>query len=220
MFSAGGSSVNAQVVAYNGQSDGLFRAAVVQSGSPSSLWGVADSAAYQNTWDTLLANTSCSSTANQSTSAQLECVRGLDAGTFRNVTTGTTGATYDGKFLAQKSALVNYQNGQWAKVPFIVGACTDEGRSFSKLGANTTEQLKTSFATVPNATVDELISYCEVTTYDPCTFLADCIPRKTLMIRFWDVPLTLAHFSCRRFRTDCLAHQVHSTSKFALLGVT
>jgi len=155
--SAGGSSVYAHVFAYGGRDDGLFHQAIVESaGAPS--YPAADSAAFQSTYDALLANTTCSSTIEASVQDQLECIRGLDVGVFRNATaTGRTGAVRDGSFLPETGAVSAFQQGKWIKVPFIVGSNTDEGQSFASLGANTTEERRRTFASLSDEDYENLI---------------------------------------------------------------
>ncbi|RSL59014.1 hypothetical protein CEP54_007523 [Fusarium duplospermum] len=118
--SAGAASVGAQILVYNGRDDGLFRAAIMESGTPLALL--------------LLEKTGCDT---------VKCLRGLpfkDLNAALNTTALSGGWTpkIDGDFVAQHSSK-QLADGHFVKVPIIVGATTDEGTSFSPKGINTTE---------------------------------------------------------------------------------
>ncbi|KAE9395822.1 alpha/beta-hydrolase [Gymnopus androsaceus JB14] len=124
-----GSSINAHIVAYGGRVDKLFNQAIIESGTGLAPWGIPTSAAYHATCDSLIVNTSCSSTANSSDSAQLACLRALPIDEFRMVSNGTTGL---------QLGSTSYEQAEWVKVAFLIGSNSDEGRSFATLRANTT----------------------------------------------------------------------------------
>ncbi|KAM0548410.1 hypothetical protein ACHAPJ_009896 [Fusarium lateritium] len=130
--SAGAASVGAHILAYNGRDDNLFRGAMLQSGAPLALG--AQSNLSEKLYDLLLKNTSCSS---------LECLRSLPFATLNKAlnSTALSGWTpkIDGDFVTRHSSQ-QLADGAFVKVPIIVGATTDEGTSFSKMGINTTAQ--------------------------------------------------------------------------------
>lgn len=165
--SAGGRSIHAHILAYGGRDDGLFSQAVIQSGGPSGKYDDPAAPNFQATYDALISNTTCSSTANASFDEQVECIRGLDIDTYRRVTAaGSTGTVRDGSFVQGKSAFENYSSGRYVKVPMLVGANTDEGVSFGSFGANTTEEVVDTFT---STTVSEDVArgLAEVYPEDP-----------------------------------------------------
>lgn len=156
--SAGGFSVIAQVVAFGGKSDGLFKRAIVQSGGGLNAYPDPGSGAYQQNYDNLLGNSSCSSTKSSSASAQLDCIRQLPVDEFRRLSNGTTGLTYDGNFFRDQNSIVSFEKGAYAKVPFFITSNTDEGVSFGPKGANTTEQARALISSqVPAQDVDNIL---------------------------------------------------------------
>ncbi|RKK36027.1 hypothetical protein BFJ66_g13698 [Fusarium oxysporum f. sp. cepae] len=130
--SAGAASVGAQILAYNGRDDKLFRSAILQSGAPISLASQSDLS--EDLYNLLLKNTSCSS---------LECLRSLPFVDLNKALNSTALSGWnpkiDGDFVARHSSQ-QLKDGAFVKVPIIVGATTDEGTSFSKLRINTTAQ--------------------------------------------------------------------------------
>ncbi|CEF76183.1 hypothetical protein FGSG_10713 [Fusarium graminearum PH-1] len=130
--SAGAASVGAQILAYNGRDDKLFRSAILQSGAPISLASQSDLS--EDLYKLLLKNTSCSS---------LECLRSLPFVDLNKALNSTAFSGWnpkiDGDFVARHSSQ-QLRDGAFVKVPIIIGATTDEGTSFSKLGINTTAQ--------------------------------------------------------------------------------
>ncbi|CAK5270089.1 unnamed protein product [Mycena citricolor] len=146
--SAGSNSVHTQIVAYGGRDDKLFTQAIPQSGSGSRFPQPTD-AGLQATFTALLGNTTCASTLNGTAAAQLACVRGLPVDAFRNHSVGTTGIVRDGDFIQTPSVYQSYKTGKWVKVAFLTGSNTDEGRSFARLGANTTADAYNNLTVVP-----------------------------------------------------------------------
>ncbi|KAJ4009873.1 hypothetical protein NW752_009047 [Fusarium irregulare] len=130
--SAGAASVGAQILAYNGRDDKLFRSAILQSGAPISLASQSDLS--EDLYKLLLKNTSCTS---------LECLRSLPFVDLDKALNSTALSGWnpkiDGDFVARHGSQ-QLQDGAFVKVPIIVGATTDEGTSFSKTGINTTAQ--------------------------------------------------------------------------------
>ncbi|KAH8917913.1 alpha/beta-hydrolase [Atractiella rhizophila] len=161
--SSGGASVWAQVHAYGGNNNGLFRAGIVESIGFLTLRS-ADYAPYQASFDALLLNSTCANTINSTASEQLQCLR-------HNVTahdlitavqTWATGTMIDGDFLPYGSSTVKaVPAGKVAKVPILVGCNTDEGASFGRKGTNTTDDvrvaLQTSYPTMSNDSISTLL---------------------------------------------------------------
>ncbi|KAH6889677.1 Alpha/Beta hydrolase protein, partial [Thelonectria olida] len=133
--SAGGASVGAQILAFNGRNDHLFRGAVMESGGPVALNG--ESALSDELYGSLLKQTGC-----DTTSGALGCLRKLPFESLNAVinTTALSGSWWpkiDGDFVARHSS-EQLADGSFVKVPIIVGANTDEGTSFAPKGINTT----------------------------------------------------------------------------------
>lgn len=151
---AGGRSVVSHLTAYNGRDDKLFNKAIIQSGGGFNTLDQPDSAPYEANFQSLLANTSCFSTKG-SWAAELACIRSLSIDEFRQYSNGTTGLTRDNDIFQTKSPVVSFTTGKYVKGPILIGSNTDEGRSFSTGGANTTEEAKALFG-APDQYLDGL----------------------------------------------------------------
>ncbi|PSR76556.1 Alpha/Beta hydrolase protein [Coniella lustricola] len=133
--SAGAESVFAQVMAYDGRDDGLFRAAVAESGFGGTLaryaGGFNATAAMQDTYNLLVSNTSCAATAN--TSASLDCLRALPLSELNAALNGTAAGPWppmlDGDLIADYPHNV-LARGQFPRIPVLIGCNTDEGTAF------------------------------------------------------------------------------------------
>ncbi|KAJ7836724.1 Alpha/Beta hydrolase protein [Mycena leptocephala] len=73
-LSAGATSVHTQIIAYAGRDDKLFNQAIAESGTNGGNFSLPDSVDFQATYNDLIANTTCSSTANSSAAVQLSCL--------------------------------------------------------------------------------------------------------------------------------------------------
>lgn len=145
---AGGRSVVSHQTAYGGRDDGLFNKFIIESGGGFNIIDPPDTASYEANFQSLVVNTTCSGTKG-SWSAELECIRGLSIDEFRQNSNGTTGLTRDNDIFQVKSPVVSYTTGKYVKGPTLIGSNTDEGRSFSTGGANTTEEAKALFGAPP-----------------------------------------------------------------------
>ncbi|PQE23748.1 carboxylesterase family protein [Rutstroemia sp. NJR-2017a BBW] len=147
--SAGAQSVGAQLLAYNGRDDKLFRAAIAESGGPGIAWfptlfvHTYNSSAYQTLYQTLVSNTSCASTLN-TTTGSLPCLRTLpfsELNSALNTSTDGLGPFFpviDHDFVHTYPS-VQLHAGNFVHVPFLIGTNTDEGTSFgSGYGPNGT----------------------------------------------------------------------------------
>ncbi|KAG6004398.1 hypothetical protein E4U21_001118 [Claviceps maximensis] len=131
--SSGAESVSAQVLAYNGQHDGLFRAAIGQSGFggllPRLAGGFNATGLQQTTFDNLVRSVpNCAGFV--STPAALDCLRSADFAQL-NESIGKSPEhnwppVLDGTFLNDYGAR-QIEKGEFARVPILVGSNTDEG---------------------------------------------------------------------------------------------
>ncbi|KAK2007572.1 carboxylesterase [Colletotrichum eremochloae] len=142
--SAGARSVATQMLAYGGRDDGLYRAAILQSGTGLDTdFGEVETAAtaattWQDYYDAIVDKVNCTSAAST-----LACLRGVPAWDLSDVINATAspafGSVADGEFLvAARHELVN--EGRFTRVPLLIGTNTDEGTQFGVKGVNTTEQ--------------------------------------------------------------------------------
>ncbi|KAF7348663.1 Carboxylic ester hydrolase [Mycena venus] len=155
---AGATSVHTQIIAYAGRDDKLFNQAIAESGTNGGNFSLPTATDLQATYNGLIANTSCSSTASSSEAAQLSCLRSLPINEFRQNSVGSTDIVFDGDFINVPGTFEAYKTGKWVKVAFIVGSNTDEGRSFSPTGANTTADVKANIASsVPAQFIDPIL---------------------------------------------------------------
>ncbi|KAJ7639985.1 alpha/beta-hydrolase [Mycena polygramma] len=143
---AGGFSILAQITAYSGRDDKLFARAIVESGTIGVSYSHPTDPAFQSTYDSIIANTDCSATANSSTSIQLACIRALPIEQFRQVSLGVIQPVIDGDIVDVPSPLAAIRAGNWTRIPLLVGSNTDEGQSFAPSGANTTADVEAFIA--------------------------------------------------------------------------
>ncbi|KIJ19261.1 hypothetical protein PAXINDRAFT_167028 [Paxillus involutus ATCC 200175] len=167
--SAGAASVGLQMVANDGNSDGLFRAAFMQSGSPTPIGNILGGQKY---YDALVSETGCSSASDT-----LQCLRQVPYETLVDAMNQSPSLfSYqslimawqpraDGVFLTDDPQKLVLQ-GLVADVPFVTGDCDDEGTlfSFTTLNVTTDTQFEEYFQTywfptVPSATIKEIMQY-------------------------------------------------------------
>lgn len=119
-----------------GRDDGLFRAAIAESGGPGSTFFIAsipgfiESTAPQKNYDALVANTSCA--PKLGTSSSLDCLRSLPYNELNATLAASTGMfspVYDGDYIADYPSS-QLRDGRFVKVPLLIGSNTDEGTSF------------------------------------------------------------------------------------------
>ncbi|EMD60834.1 hypothetical protein COCSADRAFT_192686 [Bipolaris sorokiniana ND90Pr] len=180
--SAGGASVGIHLTAYGGRDDHLFRAAIMQSGSPINYGSLLDPAVSSAAkYDELTRRTNC----NVATSP-LECLRSLPteqlnaainiSSPILNVTDFRPSLDYD---LIQKPTSLQLEAGEFVHVPIIIGTTSDEGASFSPFPVNSTEDLRTFIRAtgVPaNLTEQLLIAYPDDLSVNVIASLGDARP--------------------------------------------
>lgn len=108
------------MMAYGGRDDRLFRAGILESGGAFPLTS-ANTSSFQDTFDGLITNTSCSSFADAPPTEQLDCIRKLPIKTLLSSVGPNTGQSIDGSF-TQTSIHFALQAEKYVKVPTIVGS--------------------------------------------------------------------------------------------------
>ncbi|KAL3460501.1 Alpha/Beta hydrolase protein [Aspergillus heterothallicus] len=157
--SAGAYSVGAHLVANNGDNEGLFRAAIMESGNAvGPPWNGTDW--HQPMYDRIVEEAGCSNSSDT-----LQCLREVPFEELYAVAYEGLEwfAAIDGTFI-QEYPQISITKERIVKVPILLGTNTDEGVSFGTTGVNTDEdcvaQLTTSkrwVLTEDQAT--ELITY-------------------------------------------------------------
>ncbi|KAK3673249.1 hypothetical protein LTR78_006794 [Recurvomyces mirabilis] len=144
--SSGGTSVGAQLLAYNGRNDKLFSGAITESGAPVSLGPDITVAS----WDPVIANISKAVGCDNSSDV-LACFRSVDSAKMNAAinSTANRGARYgplidtsgghQGDFIVGH-AVTQMEAGKFVHVPWIIGHNTDEGAGFGAGNINTTQQ--------------------------------------------------------------------------------
>ncbi|KAJ7480554.1 carotenoid ester lipase precursor [Mycena latifolia] len=139
--SAGAISVSLQMLANGGNTEGLFRAGFMQSGSPIPVGPIENGQQY---YDAIVAKTGCSGAADT-----LACLRTVPYATLLAAQNASPGIfSYqslvlawlpraDGTFLSDNPQRL-VQQGKVANIPFVTGDCDDEGTLFSLSTTNIT----------------------------------------------------------------------------------
>ncbi|CAO2658283.1 Nn.00g060060.m01.CDS01 [Neocucurbitaria sp. VM-36] len=140
--SCGAEALSAQILAYNGRDDGLFRAAIGESGfgvriPRGSPGGLNSTAADQKLFDRLVQNTSCAGTVG--TSDAIPCLRNApfeEINRAVNVTgIGPWAPVMDGDFI-QDYPTNQFRDGRFVQVPILIGSNSDEGAYFRGIKGN------------------------------------------------------------------------------------
>ena len=133
-----------QLTAYRGRDDHLFRAAILQSGSPIFYSAQRGRNASQVAFNTVVSQVGCSSSPDK-----IQCLRNTPFATLNATMNGTLSAT--GIFtpvtdndLIQDYSSLQLSRGEFVKVPIVIGTNSDEGASFAPYGINTTAQFQAS----------------------------------------------------------------------------
>ncbi|KAF7595633.1 hypothetical protein BBP40_005381 [Aspergillus hancockii] len=133
--SAGAYSVGAHLIANDGNNEGLFRAAIMESGNANGPpWNGTEW--YQPMYDRIVNKTSCSASSDT-----LQCLRDIPYETlYDSAYEGLEWfATIDGTFIKEYPQ-ISIAQGKIAKVPILLGANTDEGTSLGTTGTDTDEE--------------------------------------------------------------------------------
>ncbi|KAI0059491.1 alpha beta-hydrolase [Artomyces pyxidatus] len=139
--SAGAASVGLHMITNGGNTEGLFRAAFMQSGSPGSAGTLAEGQPY---YDALVADVGCSHAPDT-----LQCLReaplqNLTVAINKSPNTDSYQSVniawsprVDGVFLKDSPQQLVLK-GSVADIPFVTGDCDDEGTAFSLASVNLT----------------------------------------------------------------------------------
>lgn len=142
--SAGATSIGLQMTAYDGDCKDLFRAAILESGSPSDTLPTPPPTwpAYQAAWDAVVAGIGCTGNANV-----FSCVQAAPFELLTAVVLGVAAHSplpssvwpwqpvVDGKFVKDFPSKLTAA-GNFAKVPMIMGFTTDEVTYVIPIGLN------------------------------------------------------------------------------------
>ncbi|KAF8992728.1 Alpha/Beta hydrolase protein [Cyathus striatus] len=161
--SAGAISVALQLVINDGDNEGMFRAAVMESGATIPLNSIAD---QQPVYDQLVSDTGCGRSQDTFT-----CLRSAPFDTPMAAVNNTPGLysyrglqpeyqpSIDGELIT-RSPITSLRNGLYAKVPVINGAVDDEGTFFAigSINVTTDDEFRDYVSTVflPGITDDQL----------------------------------------------------------------
>lgn len=140
--SAGAQSIAYQLFSYDGRDDGLYRAAILESGGPTGAQ-VQNLAYYTSPVENLTRTVGCWGAADQ-----LACLRGLSQDElFAAQPSQVWNPLIDGDFLTGYPSQL-MPGGNFVKVPLLTGANTDEGINFrpSSPKPETAEDLEYAFA--------------------------------------------------------------------------
>ncbi|CRL26063.1 Carboxylesterase, type B [Penicillium camemberti] len=154
--SAGAESTGAQLIAYGGQDQGLFRGVMLQSGGPINPYRYNTPKEWDIYYRNILRATNCSRSADTLACLRTVPVESLFAVFNSSVATSipSWGMEIDGDFIREnaREALVA---GRFIKVPVLHGQNNDEATIFSITGVNTNEDFYAQVRerTSDNATV-------------------------------------------------------------------
>ncbi|KAE8400773.1 Alpha/Beta hydrolase protein [Aspergillus pseudonomiae] len=161
--SAGAVSIYSHMMAYGGRDDGLFRGAILESGGAFPLT-LPNTTSFQQTFDSLITNTSCSTLTGSTAAEQLDCIRALPIDTFLSSVGDATGQSIDGSFTTT-SVQFAFPAGEYVKVATIVGTNTDEGTTSAPTGIDSMDELMDPLADgyfrperLPDSMVKDLLS--------------------------------------------------------------
>ncbi|KAI0790998.1 carotenoid ester lipase precursor [Abortiporus biennis] len=166
--SAGAISVALHMVANDGNNEGLFRGAFMESGSPIPVGDITNG---QQDYDAIVQETGCTGAADT-----LECLRQVPFEILKAAVDQSPAIfsfqslklawlpRADGTFItAPPQSLV--QQGQVSSVPFVTGDCDDEGTLFATSSLNLTtdaevrDYIKTVFLpNAPESDIDQLLT--------------------------------------------------------------
>ncbi|KAL2673548.1 hypothetical protein Neosp_011990 [[Neocosmospora] mangrovei] len=123
--SAGAGSIGFHLLAHGGRDDGLFHAAIAESGGPFSVYPFRNSSQRKTDFDTVLDTAGCAEAVDS-----LACLRKAPAELLRKVNLQVQPYfTVDGDLIPDRNSRL-LQSGQFLRVPLLIGINRNEGTSF------------------------------------------------------------------------------------------
>ncbi|GAM36641.1 hypothetical protein TCE0_018f05883 [Talaromyces pinophilus] len=160
--SVGAHSVGFHMLAYGGRDDGLFQAAVCESGGPWYMGTYTSAVDSEKNYQTLLAATNCTDAHNT-----VACLRSAPFDVLNSTFAKLPFlAVVDGALIPEFNSIA-LAKGNFVKVPLLIGANTDEGKLFAGYGVNTTDEFKTFIETA---------TYLRTTKKETVDLLLDAYP--------------------------------------------
>ncbi|KAF3393217.1 Lipase 1 [Talaromyces pinophilus] len=165
--SAGGASVGTHLIAYGGRDDGLFRAGIAESGGPTALGYYVNASVWEPNYQNIVERAGCSSASDTLACLRTVPTEQLSAIFNSSDVTSSGGVVIDGDILTE-SATTLTKNGNFVRVPLLIGTNFDEGTSFGIRGINTTEEFKESLLyNAPSLTEEVIDKIAELYPDDP-----------------------------------------------------
>ncbi|EKG17492.1 Carboxylesterase type B [Macrophomina phaseolina MS6] len=130
--SAGAGVVGHMTTAFGDSREGLFRGAIAQSGGPLMFFPPSESL-QESTYKGYLKGTGCDHAQDR-----IDCLRDVPWETIQNLTGNIVGQfnpTVDGDIVPERSSLLLAQ-GNFTKIPLLIGANTADGAAFAPQGIN------------------------------------------------------------------------------------
>ena len=122
--SSGAGSIGFHLLAYGGHDDGLFHAAIAESGGPFSAYAFPNASQREEKFETLLNITGCAKATDS-----LDCLRTIPAELVNRASLQVQFYfTVDGDLLPDRNSRL-LQSGKFLKVPLIIGINRNEGTS-------------------------------------------------------------------------------------------
>lgn len=123
--SSGAGSIGFHLLAYGGRDDGLFHAAISESGGPFSVYPFANASQRDADFASVLEATNC-----RNASDALVCLRSAPASDIQKASLMVQPYfRVDGNLIPERSSLL-LQAGRFIKVPLLIGVNRNEGTSF------------------------------------------------------------------------------------------
>jgi carboxylesterase type B len=132
--SAGGESVGNLLTLRGGRDDKLFRGAISESGTPILQGGKYNESIGQAKYDNITEATGCANSSDT-----LACLRSVSFDTLNkalNITPAYIFSPYIDGDIIEGSIYEQLLKGNFVKVPYLLGANTDEGSAFGPQGIN------------------------------------------------------------------------------------
>ncbi|KAL1311459.1 hypothetical protein AAFC00_004404 [Neodothiora populina] len=135
--SAGAISIGYHMLAYDGRDDGLFSAAICQSGGPWFFGTYPSSEAQETTYQAMLNATNCTTAIDS-----VACLRAAPFDVL-NATIASLSflPVVDGGLVPSYNSIA-LKKGNFVKVPLLIGTNTNEGTLFAGSGVNTSKEFR------------------------------------------------------------------------------